>query len=259
MEKNTLVSCENNLMQAPEITRDAEFLRGRGGEDLSVLLLDRRPMLRDCVARALATVDTGVDVHQASGSRDDGAPAGGRPPSVCILATGSLPLDDEWIAGELRGMREAFPDTPVAILADVLNLEDVVAALKLGVRGYFTTEMDLRIVVEAARLIRRGGVYVPAEALLLRREVALRSDRGPRSRRGSARGTAGDGSGNPMATITPREFDVLMRLRQGKPNKVIAFELEMCESTVKVHVQSIMRKLGARNRTQVTYLTQTVA
>ena len=43
-------------------------------------------------------------------------------------------------------------------------------------------------------------------------------------------------------------------IRQGKPNKIIAYELNMCESTVKVHVRAIMKKLKARNRTEVAYL-----
>ena len=43
-------------------------------------------------------------------------------------------------------------------------------------------------------------------------------------------------------------------IRQRKPNKIIAYELNMCESTVKVHVRAIMKKLKARNRTEVAYL-----
>jgi DNA-binding NarL/FixJ family response regulator len=48
---------------------------------------------------------------------------------------------------------------------------------------------------------------------------------------------------------------VLRLLQQGKQNKIIAYELGMCESTVKVHIRHIMRKLNARNRTQVVLLT----
>ena len=45
-------------------------------------------------------------------------------------------------------------------------------------------------------------------------------------------------------------------LQQGKQNKTIAFELGMCESTVKVHIRHIMRKINARNRTQVVLMTK---
>jgi DNA-binding NarL/FixJ family response regulator len=55
--------------------------------------------------------------------------------------------------------------------------------------------------------------------------------------------------------FTPRQTAVVESLRRGKANKVIAFELNMCESTVKVHVRNVMRKLKARNRTEVAFLT----
>jgi len=223
---------------------------------LTVLLLDRRPMLRDCVAKALAIVDPHVRIVQAAEVGEAVAEAGIL--SLCVMATGSLPVGDEWVKGTHAALDQAFAGVPIAVLADSLNLDDILACLQMGIRGYFTTEMDLRIVVEAARLIRRGGIYVPAEALLLRREIAQRSGQPDRTRRCILRGKEREETGGPMSTLTPREFEVLMRLRQGKPNKVIAFELEMSESTVKVHVQSIMRKLGARNRTQVTYLTQAI-
>jgi DNA-binding NarL/FixJ family response regulator len=54
--------------------------------------------------------------------------------------------------------------------------------------------------------------------------------------------------------LSPREQQVLKQLQQGQPNKVIARKLNICISTVKVHVQHIMKKLNARNRTQVVLL-----
>ena len=54
--------------------------------------------------------------------------------------------------------------------------------------------------------------------------------------------------------FTSRQAAVVEALRKGKANKIIAYELNMCESTVKVHVRSIMKKLKARNRTEVAYI-----
>jgi DNA-binding NarL/FixJ family response regulator len=56
--------------------------------------------------------------------------------------------------------------------------------------------------------------------------------------------------------FTRREAQVLEQLQQGKANKVIAYELNISESTVKVHVRNIMKKLHATNRTQVAFLAQ---
>jgi DNA-binding NarL/FixJ family response regulator len=58
--------------------------------------------------------------------------------------------------------------------------------------------------------------------------------------------------------FTVRQLTVIESLRQGKSNKVIAYELNMCESTVKVHVRHIMKKLGAKNRTEVAFLMNSV-
>ena len=57
----------------------------------------------------------------------------------------------------------------------------------------------------------------------------------------------------PAGIFTTRQTSVAKALRQGKANKIIAYELNMCESTVKVHVRHIMKKLGATNRTEVAY------
>ncbi len=54
-----------------------------------------------------------------------------------------------------------------------------------------------------------------------------------------------------MTTISDREAEVLALVRQGKANKVIAHELGVSIHTIKSHVSSIMRKLGASNRTEV--------
>ena len=54
--------------------------------------------------------------------------------------------------------------------------------------------------------------------------------------------------------FTGRQTAILDILCKGKPNKIIAYELGMCESTVKVHIRNIMKKLKATNRTQIAYL-----
>jgi DNA-binding NarL/FixJ family response regulator len=65
---------------------------------------------------------------------------------------------------------------------------------------------------------------------------------------------------NPKAAsmFTTRQLAVIAALRKGKANKIIAYELNMRESTVKVHVRNIMKKLKARNRTEVAYLANTM-
>lgn len=249
-EGKSLSGC---IIPAPQAPGNSSKSRRQAADGLSILLIDKRPMLRDCLAKALSAIGQNIDVRQAAEPEDvrtvDGAV------SLCLLASGTCSVEDDWVRCAMAELQGVLPEVPILMLADRLDLDDIINALDAGVRGYLTTEMDLRIMVEAARLVCSGGVYVPAEAIILRKASLPRSEQGLRALRGSARGPA-MGENGLFEAITPREFDVLMRLRQGKPNKIIAHELNMRESTVKVHVQSIMRKLGATNRTQVSYLTQ---
>ena len=87
------------------------------------------------------------------------------------------------------------------------------------------------------RLVRAGGIFMPPNGFGFQGSAA-RSD---------ARDTG-------LAhQFTPRQVAVLQHLRQGKANKIIAHELAMSESTVKVHVRNIMKKMKATNRTEVAF------
>jgi DNA-binding NarL/FixJ family response regulator len=57
--------------------------------------------------------------------------------------------------------------------------------------------------------------------------------------------------------LTARERKVVQAIQRGKPNKIIAYDLNMCESTVKVHVRNVMKKWKAKNRTDVAIRAQT--
>ena len=95
--------------------------------------------------------------------------------------------------------------------------------------------MEFAIAVEAVQLVLAGGTYVPADYLDFPCVAATPS--------------AAPGR------VTNRELAVVRAIKQGKSNKTIAYDLNMCESTVKVHVRNIMKKLNAKNRTQIAMLT----
>jgi DNA-binding NarL/FixJ family response regulator len=94
------------------------------------------------------------------------------------------------------------------------------------------------VAAEAISLARAGGIFVPANAVLALRETIRASASSPKSLTG---------------VFTSKEAAVVEALRKGKANKIIAYELNLCESTVKVHIRNIMKKLKATNRTEVAY------
>ena len=126
------------------------------------------------------------------------------------------------------------PSLPTIVLSSKYNFEVMRAVIGYGAKGYIPMTMGFEIAVEAVRFVLAGGTYVPAESILSAIPSGVTPSRPPAS-----------------GAITDRELAVVRAIHQGKPNKIIAYELNMCESTVKVHVRHIMKKLRAKNRTDV--------
>lgn len=125
-----------------------------------------------------------------------------------------------------------LPHVPCLVLSDRAEPEEAVLAAQMGEQAFMTTSVEPRVALQAFAFVIGGGTFFPREALLQGRQ---RPDPAP----------------EPVTDdLTPRQAQVLARLRLGKSNKVIARDLDMQESTVKVHVREIMRKLGVRNRTE---------
>ena len=97
---------------------------------------------------------------------------------------------------------------------------------------------------EALRFVRAGGTFVPASALIRAARKAEPTQERPVRPAEKAS----------FQRLTRRELEVLARLREGKPNKIIAHELAISEGTVKAFVRRILIKLQAINRTEVAYL-----
>ncbi|MGO4873021.1 MAG: helix-turn-helix transcriptional regulator [Roseiarcus sp.] len=110
----------------------------------------------------------------------------------------------------------------------------------------------MEIAVASVRLMAAGGSFLPAELFDRQEEAngrALAAQRPPQDAVPPAAARPNELPA-PLESLTARERDVLNSLRAGRANKNIAFDLQMSESTVKVHLRSIMRKLHAANRTQ---------
>ncbi|MGK9169470.1 response regulator transcription factor [Inquilinus limosus] len=113
----------------------------------------------------------------------------------------------------------------------------VLAILSCGARGYIPTSVSLSVAMGALSLAVAGGVFVPASTLPRAGGPDRKRSAEPEMRFG----------------LTERQRAIADGISRGKPNKIIAYELNLCESTVKVHIRSIMKKLQARNRTEVAF------
>jgi DNA-binding NarL/FixJ family response regulator len=210
-------------------------------DDLQTLLyLDPRAFTRECVGRWLQGSLRGCRVCVLPDPEQiETAPTVGGEIRAVVINTGSEPMSSAWAADLVSRVKELLPGVPVAVLSDFEDRENVREAFNLGVRGYIPTTLASLVAAGALSLVCLGGTFAPATALL--------------SEDGSRRGAVSE---RPIEGFTQRQAQILDCLRRGMANKLIAFELDMCESTVKVHIRNIMKKLNATNRTQVVYLTR---
>ena len=135
----------------------------------------------------------------------------------------------------MKTLLESLPGIPVIVLGYKNDPESARNAVGYGARAYIPFTMEFAIAIEAVRLVLAGGTYVPVDYLDFPC-VASTPSAAP-------------------GRVTNRELAVVRAIKQGKSNKIIAYDLNMCESTVKVHVRNIMKKLNAKNRTEVAMLT----
>jgi DNA-binding NarL/FixJ family response regulator len=206
-------------------------------------LVDPRPLSRGGLAKLLEpwVARHGLDLRSYGDAEEV---TGDEDCRLVVAALGEPATRDGELCALLAGVRERVPAAPLVVVADRAELNDVLAALKQGVRGYITTRLEPDVVAHALSLVLAGGVYVPPSMLEeLQGLAAARA--GCTSTNGDDKGV--ERSANPLSD---RQRAVLRCLHQGKSNKMIARELDMRESTVKVHVRQILRKLGAVNRTQ---------
>ena len=205
----------------------------------TLIYLDPRTFTRDCIGRWLQSHLSGFTVCALPDPEQIATvSAGGDEPRAVIINAGPERMSSPGVARLLSRVGELAPSVPLAVLSDYEDAENIRAAFELGVHGYIPTSLGSLVAVQAVHLVCAGGSFAPAAALLSPSEARGGSDGAPQ-----------------LEGFTQRQAQILDCLRRGLANKLIAYELNMCESTVKVHIRNIMKKLNATNRTQVVYLT----
>jgi DNA-binding NarL/FixJ family response regulator len=208
-----------------------------------VLYIDKHRLGRDCVSEQLASQLSQYTIESLASMSELKEAGDWSNQSLIVLHAHGASVATAEIAGEIAMIAEVAPGVPFVVMSDHENATEALLTIRSGARGYFPASLPLSQVMTAIRFVAEGGTYIPT-CVLTAASVPPR----PSPIRQM------DGDGNPI-TFSPRQRQVLERLRQGKQNKLIAYELGMCESTVKVHIRHIMKKLNARNRTQVVLLT----
>ena len=133
----------------------------------------------------------------------------------------------------LNGLKRALThngENKVALMSGIATRSVAEEALSLGAAGFVPKTMSAKSLINAVKFMAMGEKFAPIDFMTAEDEAA---------------------APNPLAEkLSRRELQVLEGLSQGKSNKEIARDLDLQEPTIKLHVKTLYRKIGAGNRTQ---------
>jgi len=210
---------------------------------LNILLIDDHFCAREGVTHLLRQIFPTIEVFEAK-NVEEGLEIARTMPLNLVLLDVQLPgKDGREGLGELR--RE-FPCLCVVMFSGLDDRELVFESLRLGAMGFIPKTVSRQEFVEALRDVLSGRPYLPVSVVgggsAIAKEVKLPTQTSAGIRPVSNPAELG---------LTPREFEVLRWLVQGKCNKEIARRLEIGEQTVKNHLRPIFQKFGVTRRAEL--------
>lgn len=194
---------------------------------IRVLCVDDHPLVRKGVASILANEPDMQLVAEGRNGREAVDLFRLHQPDVMLLDLRMPEMDGIAAA---KAICEEFSGARIIALTSYDGDQDIYRALEAGVRGYMLKEMVHTDVLRAIRTVHAGKRLIPGEVAERLTEYF------------------------PQIALTPREVEVLAFVAQGLGNKEIAGHLGTASGTVKIHVQNILGKLGASDRTQAVTL-----
>lgn len=190
---------------------------------IRVLVVDDHPVIRDGLGQIISGEEDMDVVGQADNGRVALSLVTETDPQIIIMDLSMPEMGGLQAMAEIHKIR---PQVRFIVFSVFKGEEDIHRALKAGASGYLFKVVQRAELVAAIRMVAAGHPYLPlqvAERLRFR---------------------------HPADELSTREFDVLSGIASGRTNRAIGEELGISEGTVKAHVNKILAKLGAKDRTQ---------
>jgi len=197
-----------------------------------ILLVDDHTLFRSGI-RALLASQEDIDIVGEAGEGSEAL-------KLCQILKPDIVLLDLNMPGlsgleVLKLMLEDSPQQSVIMLTLSEEADDLLKALQLGAKGYLLKNSNVDYLVNAIRLVAQGGTAIQPE-MTSTLVAGLRQNKKEETEE--------------KEQLTLREKEVLKLVSSGQSNKEIARKLDIGESTVKFHIQSILRKLNLSSRVQ---------
>jgi two-component system nitrate/nitrite response regulator NarL len=198
----------------------------------TVLLVDDHPLLRKGVSQLLALEDDIDVIGEASNGGDAVLRALELDPDLILLDLSMKGMDG---IETLAALRDAGVASRIVVFTVSDDRKDVISALKSGADGYLLKDTEPEELVDSIRKICAGKMVLSAELTEIL-ALSFRDEQKPQ--------------GPDLASLTRREKQIVNYIAEGLSNKLIGRRLDIAESTVKVHVKHLLKKLGLRSRVE---------
>jgi two-component system nitrate/nitrite response regulator NarL len=200
---------------------------------IRIVLIDDHTLFRSGIKALLARQEDFEVIGEASDGFSGVKLVEQQQPDVVLLDLDMPVMNGREALAQILSSR---PDQTVVMLTVSEDSEDLTECMRLGARGFLLKNINAEFLVDAIKKAANGdNVFSPE--MTARLVQSLISPNAPQP-------------AGALDTLTPREMEILGHLAAGHSNKVIARKLDLAESTIKVHVQSILRKLELSSRVQ---------
>lgn len=198
------------------------------------LIVEDHPLFSEALESALQMEAPGAEVLQAT-SIDGALGLLSTTAAVDLILLDLRMPGTTGLSGIIR-VRKAFPRIPVIVVSGYQDPQIIGSVLSLGVSGYILKSSSKQELAQSIGEVLRGAVCLPQAYRALARPQRFPAPAQDLLKR--------------LHDLTPQQLRVLEMLKRGLQNKQIAYELKISETTVKVHVSDILRKLNVLSRTK---------
>jgi DNA-binding NarL/FixJ family response regulator len=197
---------------------------------IKILTVDDHPLLRQGIAGVIQGEKDMLVVGEASNGREAIEMFRSRRPDITLM---DLQMPDVNGIDAIVAIRQEHPQARIIVLTTYEGDALARRALKAGVAGYILKDMIRTELLEAIRSVHVGKRYIPQRIAAELADHYAEDD------------------------LSEREIEVLREVARGTSNKIIASHLSISEATVKAHMQNILLKLGASDRTHAVNIATT--
>lgn len=201
---------------------------------MKILIADDHALFRDALSKLIEELDSTAVVVQTSGYDQALRIIKNDTRFDMIIVDLEMHHISSWEQA-INELKSVIGSAKLVIISASENPRNIRASLEKGISGYISKRSESKVIQNALKLILEGGTYIPPAALSKSTET---------------------GDINGSKNLTARQSQVLNLVAQGMSNKQIAYEIGVSEATVKLHINALLRSVGATNRTQAVITAQ---